>query len=169
MAGRSWPAVAQVSFWSLRMTEWLILALLVLAVGFWFAREAYVVRGQAELAAVRTTLGALRTAFILEHLRQVVQDPVKSVAPSQRNPFDLVQSRPANYRGAIRAGQLLDVPAGQWFFETDTEQIGYRPFHAEWLDSASSDNVIWYRVSQAPGPLQLTPLEPYRWQDQPLE
>ena len=169
MAGRSWPAVAQVSFWSLRMTEWLILALLVLAVGFWFARQAYVVKGQAELAAVRTTLGALRTAFILEHLRQAVQDPVKGVAPSQRNPFDLVQTRPPNYRGAIQPLQLLDVPAGQWFFETEGECIGYRPFHPEWLDSPNSDTVAWYRVSQPPGPLQLNPLEPYRWQGAPLE
>jgi len=169
MAGRAWPAVPEVTFWSLRMTQWLILALLVLAVGFWFARQAYAVKGQAELAAVRTTLGALRTAFVLEHLRQAVQDPGSNVAPTQRNPFDLVQSRPANYRGAIRPSQLQDVPAGQWFFEIDSECVGYRPFHAEWLDSPNSDTVAWYRVSKPPGPLQLKPLEPYRWQGEPLE
>jgi hypothetical protein len=169
MAGRAWPAVPQVSFWSMRMVEWSMLALLVLAVGFWFARQAYVVKGQSELAAVRTTLGALRTAFILEHLRQAVRDPAVSVVPPQRNPFNLVQGRPANYRGVISPAQVMDVPAGQWFFEAVSECVGYRPFHSEWLDSPNGDSVVWYRVSQAPGPLQLNPLEPYRWQGQPLD
>ena len=169
MAGRSWPEVPQVTFWSLRMVEWSILAFLVLGSGFWFVRQAYVVKGQSELAAVRTTLGALRTAFVLEHLRQAVRDSPESVAPSQRNPFNLVQGRPANYRGAISPGQLTDVPAGQWFFETVSESVGYRPFHAEWLYSPNGGNVVWYQVSQAPGPLQLKPLDSYRWQGEPLE
>jgi hypothetical protein len=169
MVGRTWPAVPQATYWSLRMVEWSILALLVLASGFWFVRQTYVVKGQAELAAVRTTLGALRTAFILEHLRLAVQDPAASVASPQRNPFELVGAHPANYRGPIRPAQLLDVPAGQWFFEIDCECVGYRPFHAEWLDSPNSDTVAWYRVSQPPGPLQLKPLEPYLWQGKPLE
>ena len=169
MAGRAWPAVPEVTFWSLRMTQWLILTLLVSAVGFWFSRQVYAVKGQAELAAVRTTLGVLRTVFVLEHLRNAVHDPAANVVPTQRNPFDLVQSRPANYWGAIPPAQLLDVPAGQWFFETGCGCVGYKPFHAEWLDSPNSDTVAWYRVSQPPGPLQLNPLEPYRWQGEPLE
>ena len=69
------------------MVEWTILALVVLLLVLVFARQMRILQGQAELSAIKTTLGALRTAFVLDHLRKQVVDGATTAPPAQHNPF----------------------------------------------------------------------------------
>jgi hypothetical protein len=153
--------------WS-RTFEWSLLAGVILVLVLVFFRQVRVLQGQAELSTVKTTLGALRTALVLEHLHQRVQGVNQASVPLQHNPFELLERQPVNYRGVMEAVAAGAAPAGSWVFDPICSCVGYLPLYGEWLDSPSGDVMAWYQVSGAPGPLQLTAKEAYRWQDERL-
>ncbi len=153
-----------------RVVEWGMAALLLAALLVVFMSYMRAVQAQGEYAAVRTTLGALRTALVLDHLKRNA-DPVASVivVTSPTSPFDLLDHRPVNYAGVVSARNSDGVPAGNWVFDPACPCVGYRPLHDGWLDSPSGDSMAWYVLSGAPGPLQLTARERYRWKDHVLD
>jgi len=152
-------------FISTRMVEWSLVAALILALVVAFMHQVRVVQRQAELAAVRTTLGALRTALVLQHLQRQAQTPGDAVAAVQRNPFELLTHHPANYLGEMTAAQTLAASPGSWVFDAQCVCVGYVPFDAAEFDSPSGDVVAWYHVTGTPAaPLQITPREAYKWQ-----
>jgi len=156
-----------VPFLNLRLVEWSLVAILITVLVLVFLRQVRVVQGQAELAAVRTTLGALRTAFVIQHLHERASAMQGgSVAAVQRNPFELLQSRPSNYFGETRTANAAVVPPGHWVFDIECGCIGYLPADSEKFDSPSGDAWAWYRVDERSGPLQLTAKEAYMWQGQ---
>lgn len=148
------------------MVEWSILAVVILLLVLVFVRQVWVLKGQAELSVVKTTLGALRTAFVLDHLQNKVVSRALPVGLVQHNPFELLQRHPVNYRGEMTAAAAQTVPAGSWVFDPVCICVGYLPLHAEWFDSPSGDVMAWFRVDGEPGPLQLTAKEAYVWQGQ---
>jgi hypothetical protein len=148
------------------MVEWGILAVLVLVLVGVFGRQVRVVQGQGELAAVQSTLGALRTAFVIEHLQQAVKSQGLGVVVPQRNPFMLLKSLPANYAGEFATMNIDTVAPGRWVFDPDCGCIGYLPLHPEWLESPANMTAVWFRISAPPGPLSITPLHTYVWQGQ---
>jgi len=148
------------------MVEWSILALVIVLLLWVFAHKVREVHGQAELAAVRATLGNLRTAFVIDHLRRSV--PSGAGAALQPNPFELLQRRQPNYFGEARAAQALAAPAGSWVFDPACVCIGYLPLNADWLQSPHGDVMAWYQIEGARGPLQLSAKEAYVWQGQAL-
>lgn len=158
-----------VPLWSVRMVEWSLLAAVILVIALVFGRQVQVVQGQGELAAVKSTLGALRTALVLEHLQQNVMVHAQPVANTQRNPFELLDRPPANYLGEMSRAQAAFAPPGSWFFDRDCACVGYVPLDPRWLDSPSGSTVARYRLSGAPGPRQLVADEAYVWQDQVLD
>jgi hypothetical protein len=127
------------------------------------------VQRQAEFAGIKSTLGALRTAFVMRHLQAQLpgQNPAGSLMPG--NPFDLLERSPVNYRGVIRAKDLALLPAGGWVFEPVCGCVGYVPLDAAEFDSASGDPVAWFVVNASALPYQLTPKEAYVWQGQVLD
>lgn len=153
-----------------RVLEWGIAALLVAVVVVVFLKYMREVQAQGEYAAVRTTLGALRTALVIDHLqRSVTAGADAGVAKPPPSPFDLLERHPVNYAGVVSADKAHSVPAGNWMFDPVCACVGYRPQDDGWLDSPSGDVVAWYQLSGAPGPLQLTARERYRWQNQVLD
>lgn len=146
------------------IVEWLLLAMVVVGLMWSFNRETRLVRGQAERAAVKATLGALRTALVLHHLQSSVTSDKSSVVMAQHNPFELLQRHPLNYVGMMDAVQALAAPAGSWLFDPQCECVGYMPLNADWFESFSGSAMAWYIVRGAPGgPLQLVPKESYWW------
>jgi hypothetical protein len=141
-----------------------VVAGIIVVLAFVFARQVRVLQAQAELAAVRSTLGALRTALVINHLHQKVGGFSASVVNMQRNPFEVLAHRPVNYLGAMSASQVLGVPAGSWVFEPVCDCVGYVPLYSQWFVSPSGDVMAWYRLSGEAGPLQLTAKEAYAWQ-----
>jgi hypothetical protein len=152
-----------------RVVEWSLVALLVGALVVGFLHQVRVVQRQAEFASIRTTLGALRTAFVMQHLQSQMPGSNLSVAPMQRNPFDLLAQRPVNYRGVIQSKNLAMVPTGGWVFEPVCGCVGYVPLDAVEFDSASGDAVAWFVVKTSALPFQLTAKEAYVWQGQVLD
>ncbi|PIQ55884.1 MAG: hypothetical protein COW02_02210 [Comamonadaceae bacterium CG12_big_fil_rev_8_21_14_0_65_59_15] len=163
------PARVGKAFLSVRIVEWSLLAVLLSTLVVVFLNRVYVVQRQAELAAVQSLLGSLRTAFVLQHLHQATgQNRAGDVL--RRNPFELLQQRPFNYWVQSETGTVTEVPPpGHWVFDAACVCVGYRPADATAFDSPSGDTMAWYRVEQPQaGPLLLTPKERYVWQGQVL-
>lgn len=131
------------------------------------------VQAQVEGSAIKTNLGGLRTAFVVDYLAQQVAVP-QGVMPAQPraavqiNPFLLLHRMPANYVGEMRAEEVENLPPGSWLFDPVCTCIGYRPLYPEWLSSPSGAGILWFDVVRAPGPLQLIPRETYVWKGEAL-
>lgn len=150
------------------MVEWSILAVLVLVIAGVFGHQVRVVRGQGELAAVQSTLGALRTAFVIDHLQQAVRSSAPRVAEQQRNPFLLLKDVPPNYAGEFAVLKMEAVAPGSWVFDPDCGCIGYLLLYPQWLESPPDTRAVWFRISTPPGALLIAPMNAYIWQGQPL-
>jgi len=148
------------------MVEWGILLVLLLVLVGVFGRQIRMVQGQAELAAVQTTLGALRTAFVLEHIKQTVAGHAKTVAAPQRNPFLLLESVPPNYVGERAVLQLESTAQGSWVFDPVCSCVGYVLRYPQWLDSPADLPALWFSVAGSSAPLSISAMQTYMWQGQ---
>ena len=146
------------------MVEWGILAILVVVLVGIFGHYVRQIQGQGERAAVVSTLGALRTALVIDHLQRAA-NPGKSGLPlAVVNPFLVLQTLPLNYGGEMSAAQVLLAPAGRWVFDPQCVCIGYAPQDSAWHSEASGVAVLWFKVSSGPDPRVLTAQAPYVWQ-----
>lgn len=151
------------------MVEWSLVAVLLVTLMVVFINRIHLVQKQAELAAVRSTLGNLRTAFVLQHLHQVAGQHQTGEA-LQHNPFELLQQHPGNYVGELKPPFVTALPPGHWGFDAACVCVGYLPADLTDFDSPSGDVMVWYRVEQpSSGLLLLTAKERYVWQGQVLE
>lgn len=153
---------------SRRLVEWGLTLLIILLASAYFGREFRYVQGQGELAAVKTTLGALRTALLLDHLKNAI-DGTDKTQPPQTNPFLLLAPVPANYAGELSENKAKPLKPGTWVYDAYCRCIGYEPLYAYALNTAADTSGLWFRISAPPGPLQIKAMQPYRWQDQALE
>ena len=153
----------------LQPVEWLLMVVLMLVLMVFFLHFAQRTKGQAELAAIQSTVGSLRTALVVEHIQQQVRSTSGQVVVAHLNPFEIVQQRPGNYRGKIDAAHVADVPPGSWVFVPTCSCVAYRPLDDQWLNSPSGDLLIWFKVVGAPGVLQLLPREKYLWGNDSIE
>lgn len=154
---------------SRRLVEWGLLALVILAVVLVFLRQARWVQGQAELAALESTLGVLRLALVFEQLHVETKSAQVNVAPVPRNPFLLLQRPPANYQGEMIAAKAVDLQPGSWVYDPECGCVGYLPIDSQWLASQSGAASIWYRMSGAARVAQLVAIEAYSWQGKALK
>jgi hypothetical protein len=174
------PPAAPSPVWGSRLTEWgVLLALILVVVGVGYV-QAQRLRGEAELARLRSTLGVLRTALVVAHLeREVAAQKNRSTAsaatdlpelpPVSRNPFLALERLPANYLGESNPLALVDLPGGNWVFDADCHCIGYRPSETGWLEAPANAVALWFQVSAPPGPLKITASQTYVWMGQKLE
>jgi hypothetical protein len=154
---------------SRHLVEWSLLVTVVLVVVALLMRQTLVVRSQAELAAVKTTIAALRTAMALHQLETQVARQTASVAPQQRNPFALLQRKPANYVGEMDLTSAENSAFGSWIFEPVCGCVGYLPIDEKWDSGPNGAKIIWLRVSAPTEPPQLVVLEAYQWRGQTLD
>lgn len=157
------------SFWSRRMLEWAIVGCLVLVVVLALVRQTHIVKGQAELAAVRSVLAGLRTALVLEHLKRAVAVGEVISPEVSSNPFELLQNRMPNYLGGLTAQQVERLPPGHWLFDRDCACLAYRALDSAWLANPDGSDLAWFTVSPPPGARQITARAAYRWREQALE
>jgi hypothetical protein len=147
-----------------RSAEWSLLVIVILVLMGVLGQQVRMVQAQGELAAIKSTLGALRTALVIDHLHAAVAQTGQRVAPPQRNPFLVLDHVPANYAGVLGVVHAETVPPGHWVFDDYCHCIGYGPTYPYALDGAGDAPMVWFRVSAPPGPLQIAPLQPYYWQ-----
>lgn len=134
-----------------------------------FGQQIRFVQAQAEQAAIKTTLGALRTALVIDHLQSAAGQTGQNVASPQRNPFLLLDHLPANYAGVLGNPKADAAPAGNWVFDAYCHCIGFRPAYPYALEKEGDDPMLWFRVSAPPGPLAIAPLHTYRWQGEVID
>jgi len=149
---------------SRRAVEWSLLVVVILVLMGVFAHQFRVVQARGELAAIKTTLGALRTALVIDHLQGAAATKGQVVAIAQRNPFLLLDHMPGNYAGVLAGGNADPVPGGKWVFDAYCNCIGYGPMYPFALDGGTDTPMVWFRISAPPGPLQITPVQAYHWQ-----
>ena len=142
-----------------RIVEWGILAALAVILLVAFLHKSLQVQAQAEVAAVRTTLAALRTALVLEHIRAKTT-PGAVVANLQHNPFVLLQQVPGNYRGQQDLAQALAGAPG-WYFDSACGCVGYVAAEALSPSENQSARVLSFRVLRSDGPTQLVAVDRY--------
>jgi len=152
-----------------RFVEWTLVALVLLVFVSLFLRQVREVQRQAEFAAVKSTLGALRTAFVMRYLQAQAAGEQITVATFQRNPFELLQQRPASYFGVIRITDVPRVPSGSWVYEPLCGCVGYLPRDSAEFISPNIDPMAWYAVDARSLPFQLVSKETYLWQGQVLD
>jgi len=151
-----------------RPLEWLTVASLLLALIGAFVHYSRSVQNQAELSAIKSTVGALRVAMVVEHLRQQAASS-KNASDAGVNPFKLLSQSPASYVGEVVLAQSSLVPPGGWLFAPDCVCVGYRPQDASALDGAPVDGLVWFEVRRNHGLLQLFPKENYQIYGVPVE
>ncbi len=147
--------------WSRRLTEWCLVALVLLGLGFVFERETRALRAQSERALVGSSLASLRTALVLNRLAQRVRPEDKSLAV--QNPFLLLQQIPANFAGEVSMRNVHRVAPGSWVFDPACPCVGYRLLYPEWLEPALEVGAVWFRITNTQGDSTLTPLADYLW------
>lgn len=139
--------------------------MLVLGVVAWaFGHQVRVVQGMGERAAVQSTLGAVRTALVIDHVHASLLPAGAGGATRQHNPFLLLRNIPANYTGNAARANMETVAPGSWVFDPDCVCIGYRLLYPQWLESAAEPGEVWFRIDSTTGALQVMPLERYLWQ-----
>ena len=156
-----------------RLLEWSLVSAVVLVLVLVFNWHMRTLQGQTERVTVQTTLGALRTALVIDYLHRTVTPGVPADASPvalQSNPFELLERQPVNYLGPMTAQQAASAPPGNWVFDPECVCVGYTPLNPHLFESPSGSLMPWYAVRGIAtlGPLQLTAQEAYRWQGQLL-
>jgi hypothetical protein len=166
-AGRQIPL-----FFTGRSFEWALVAAVVLTLMGLFLREFQLVQAHAERSAVKTTLGALRIAMVVDHVRVqtagVQPSATVSVTSAQhnlvRNPFLLLAQPPQVSTPTQAAAFESSVPSGHWVFEATCRCIGYKPQHDHGKAALGRSGMVWFNlIHQGSGPSQLVAQEAYEW------
>ena len=147
-----------------RIVEWSLVFLVTTVLVVAFVRQVRVVQGQMELASIKSTLGGLRTALVIDHLQRQVTIGRSTAMVPQRNPFELLQVRPANYLGNVSQMPTGDIVPGSWIFDAGCGCVGYKPMYSQWFESPNGEAMAWFRVVGSIGPLELVANEAYSWQ-----
>lgn len=151
---------------SRHLREWALVTLVVLALIWVFGHQVRAMQIQAERAAVQSTLGALRTALVLDQLTRHVSGAARpDTAP---NPFLLLKAVPGNFAGNQSMGRADAMALGAWVFDGECICVGYRLLYPEGLDAPGGAETVWFRIAALGGVLQLQPLTRYVWQGQVL-
>ena len=145
------------------------MGMLMLAAVWLFLWQVGGLQRRAELATLKSTVGALRTALVLDHLRVQAAAGPGAVGTTQHNPFGLLQSKPVNYLGEMGLLQAIESAPGSWVFDRECVCIAYLPVDPQWHAAPNGGGLITYRVVTASQVPQLRAMAAYRWQGQLLD
>ncbi|MDZ7890470.1 MAG: hypothetical protein U5L73_01785 [Rhodoferax sp.] len=160
--------------WNSRWVEWGILTLCIAIATAVLWRYGQQVRAQTERAAVQSTLGALRTALVLDYVQSMLPQRKSTGGPVAANgivpnPFGMLQQPAANYAGEVPAALLQEVAPGRWVFDQRCGCIGYKPLEQGGLDAPAGVQAIWFMVESTAAAYQLRPIQAYVWGGLPVE
>lgn len=153
--------------WSRRLTEWCLVALVLLGIGLVFEREIRSLQGISERVFVGSTLASLRTALVLNRLARQVRPNDPNLA--QSNPFELLEQLPPSFAGEMAMRDVYRVAPGSWVFDPDCRCVGYRLLYPEGLQPSQALGAIWFRIGKNEGVPDLTPMADYVWLGQRLK
>ncbi len=152
--------------WSGRITEWSIVAVVLVVLMWVFEHETRVVKGQSEKIMVWSTLATLRAAIGIDLLTRQVRPASSGLV--ERSPFRLLERRPASFAGDVAQRDMYLTPPGSWVFDPECGCIGYRMLYPQWLEPPQDADAIWFRIETKNGEVHLLPTSRYRWFGQSL-
>lgn len=161
--------------WNSRWVEWGVLALCIAIATAVLWRYGQQVRAQTERAAVQSTLGALRTALVLDYVQtKLPRGKSNAVAGATGpavvpNPFGLLQQPAINYAGEVPAALLQEIAPGHWVFDKRCGCVGYKPLEPAALDAPAGAQALWFTVEHTSAAPQLRPIQGYVWAGLPVE
>ena len=163
MAQGQFTSARTPTFWTSRTFEWGVMSLIVAVLASVFVLQYRDLEAQVEFSGIQSTLGAVRTAALMDFLVRAASGTPRPAGSAPVNPFTLLQAPPDNYAGEVRMGELAEVEPGSWMFDPDCVCVGYRPLHPQWLKPDQDPAALWFRLNATGGPPQLTPMHRYRW------
>jgi len=105
------------------------------------AQRLLPLRGDAEAAHIKTTIGQLRAVLGLTAAEMIINEGMASLNTlTGSNPIDLLEEPPRNYQGEVPADPEAAVPPGSWYFLPEIGQLGYRIRHPQYLDEHATDD-----------------------------
>ena len=143
------------------MTEWSMVALVILGLAWAFEREIRSLQAQSERVFVLSTVASLRTALVINRLARELRPGDASLL--EKNPFRLMQQVPSNYAGEMPMRDVYQAVPGSWVLDPECHCVGYRLLHPGSLEPPQELGVIWFRIGNLQGGPALTPLSDYRW------
>ena len=157
-------ALLQASVWRGRTLEWSLLGAVVVALALTLWQQARELQGQAEVAAVKTTLGALRTAMVIAHVQKAL--PRHAPVQQSTNPFETLSQVPVNYAGLAGPNDLERIAPGSWMFDPACQCVGYRPMDEAGLDSPRGALALWFKLGGPGESVGITAAQTYVWRGQ---
>ena len=150
-----------------RLIEWTVVAAVLTVVALLFLQKSLDVQAQAELAAVRSNLAALRTAMVLEYIGNKASPP-RIVVNSQRNPFLLLQQLPGNYQGESDVSRRAAAGPG-WYFDPTCDCLAYVEAHTRFASESGASHLLLFQLVRSDGPTRLQALGRYSLLGQTIE
>ena len=148
------------------MGEWSILSFVVLVLLLVLGHHVREVQGQGEKVAVWSTLTQLRAALMVQQLAHHIRS--KGDAPTEKNPFRLLQTLPPNYAGEMAMQEADKFQPGNWVYDPTCACVGYRLLFPQWLEPIQTADTIWFRIAVTTGEAHLVPEAKYLWFGQAL-
>lgn len=159
-------ALLQASVWQGRTLEWSLLGALVVALALTLWHQARELQGQAEVAAVQSTLGAVRTNMALDHLRRKLARTAEAQGTKEPNPFIAMERLPANYAGLAGPNEISGIAQGSWVYDPLCICIGYVLADSTGLTQPAQAQTLWFKVIDSNGMMQLEAAQSYQWRNQ---
>ena len=157
------------AFWNSRQFEWSLVLAVLLCVGGFAARQYRQLEGLGEYGAIQSTLGNMRTALLLDYLQRLAANRPPAAPGREQNPFVLLSMSVGSYAGVVPMSQQTEVAPGSWMFDERCVCVGYRPLHPQWLEPIPGPAALWFRLTTRGGLVQVTAMQHYRWQSQPID
>ena len=132
-----------------RLFKQALLILLLLFIVWAILDKARDVRGAAELSAVQVSLGALRTAIVVDRMGRAAKFD-QSSRPVTINPFLLLARLPINYAGEMALDDAVNgaLKPGFWFFDKAQLTVGYRLGNRRLFFSTSGGAMLLFRTAE---------------------
>jgi prepilin-type N-terminal cleavage/methylation domain-containing protein len=82
----------------------------------------------AEKVAMESTIGALRSAQVLQASARILHRGLPAVAElTDENPITWLAAPPPGYLGALYDPAVANVQKGSWYFDLKNKELVYRP------------------------------------------
>ncbi len=119
----------------------------------------------AEKAAMETTVNNVTSTINLRYAVLLMRGrSLEAARWTTENPFELAGTFPPNYRGALGAGDALDLERPAWVFDVPRAELVYLPRLHSQLGDGSIDE-LRFRLERHPSGFGfvLAPTSPYAW------
>ncbi len=84
-------------------------------------------RVDAERAALKNVVGALKSALSIEVAAHIARDDVKGLYVLEgSNPMNRLSEKPRNYLGELAGPDPATIEGGEWYFDTRAATLIYR-------------------------------------------